>query len=147
MSELEARTVHTLANGKPDPKDWGTIDATTLGRGQDTFTGIPEAGAGTQGTPYQMTGWRNIKTGHVAPSNAFTATLTNLKHATLDTVRMGLSTGSEIRGDITTDGPATLVLTGSFGSSNGGCACTMTFEGNSVILEFAAAGTYGISIA
>jgi dienelactone hydrolase len=111
VSGLEARAVR-ISGGKPNPADWGTIDATTNGRGSDTFVGVPEAGAGLQGSAYQMTGWRNIKTGRAPAANTFTATLTNLRAATLDVARMGLATSNVVEGEVSTDGDAILTLKG-----------------------------------
>ncbi|HVL32841.1 MAG TPA: prolyl oligopeptidase family serine peptidase, partial [Actinomycetota bacterium] len=152
VSGLEARTVRLLSNGKPDPRDWGTIDAVTYGRGLDTYTGVPEAGAGTQGLPYHMTGWRNVKTGREGARNALTATLTNIANATLDLARMGISNTKRIDVKITTDGPATVVLRGTWPyqppavefdpPAAGPATYSLTAEG--LAITFSGAGSHNI---
>lgn len=141
VSGLEAREVATLENGKPDPADWGTIDAITLGRGMDTTTGIPEGGVGVQGSAYQMTGWRNIKTGHVPPSNAFRVSLENLSAATLDLVRMGIANTQPISAKVATDGPTTLTLAGTWNAMpqvEGCSGCVVTLDADGLHIELTA---------
>lgn len=149
VSDLEVRDV-SISGGKPDPGDFGTIDATTGGRGAATRLGIPEAGIGVQGSAYQMTGWGHVVTGQVAPTNTFTATLTNLSQARLDVARMGLSTGERIEGTVTTDGPTELLLSGAWsnapfvGYDHPGVTFGLT--GGTLTIRFAVAGTYTITI-
>jgi S-formylglutathione hydrolase FrmB len=78
---------------------------------------VPEAG-GPTGTdnagPYTMTGlaWEQNPLAKLpARQNAFEATLTGARAATLDTARMGLSAKEVIRGKVTTDHPLVLTLT------------------------------------
>jgi prolyl oligopeptidase family protein len=116
VSDLVVRTVGTV-DGKPDPASWGTIDATTFGRGVGDNLLIPEAGAGLQGTPYEMTGLAWLGNGRTAPRNAFDATLTNLSNARIDLARMGLATSGQIAATVNADGPTTLQLAGVWAST------------------------------
>jgi hypothetical protein len=116
VSNLEVRDV-TMIGGKPDPASWGTIDATSFGYGVDENLLIPEAGAGAQGTPYEMTGLAWLANGRTAPRNAFDVELTNLSNARLDLARMGISTSSQISGSVDNDGPVTLQLSGDWPST------------------------------
>lgn len=116
VSNLEVREV-PMVGGKPDPASWGTIDATSFGYGVDENLLVPEAGAGTQGTPYQMTGLAWLANGRTTPRNGFDAELTNLSNARLDLARMGISTSGRISGSVRSDGLVTLQLTGGWPST------------------------------
>jgi hypothetical protein len=78
---------------------------------------VPEAGGPTgidNAGPYTMTGlaWEQNPLAKLpARQNAFEATLTGARAATLDTARMGLSNKEVIRGKVTTDHPLVLTLT------------------------------------
>lgn len=150
VSGLEVRDVNLLPDGKPDPQSWGTIDATTLGRGDTDHLLVPEAGVGQQGTPYEMTGLKWISNGHVPAANRFTATLQNLRDATLDLARMGISIGGDanpIRATVTTDGPTRLHLRGAWplGAriTGGG---TATLDGDVLTITLPE-GTFNLAIA
>lgn len=140
VSDLEVRAVR-YNGSKPDPRDWGTIDASTNGRGAEQTLGIPEAGVGVQGTTYRMTGWRNLRSGWTPPTNTFSADLTNLRQARLDLKRMGISTGETAVGTISTDGTTDILLTGTWhGSpsvsfSSGG---TFDYDGTTLTLHLGA---------
>jgi hypothetical protein len=144
VSGLRARTV-PLTNGKPSPSTFGTIDATTEGHGVVTTQAIPEAGAGEQGLPYQMTGWRLLRTGRSAPANKFTATLTNLSDARLDLARMGISTSRAISAQITSDGATALVLTGKW-SHAPVTSLPSSYDGSALTIQVPA-GTTTLTIA
>ncbi|MFA5889956.1 MAG: prolyl oligopeptidase family serine peptidase [Actinomycetota bacterium] len=146
VSGLEVRNVEHLSDGRPDPKSWGTIDAVTNGRGTAEVLTIPEAGVGEQGTPYQMTGLAWLGNGRTAPRNTFTATLTNLSAGTLDLAGMGLATGAQIAGSITTDGPTELVLTGAWDAAPQVVGATATYAGNTLRITLPQAGTYALTI-
>ena len=138
VSDIEVRDVALLPDGRPNPDDWGTVDAVTLGRGMDMTLGLPEAGVGVQGLPYQMTGWRTIRNGRIAPSNEFSATLTNVSGVTFDLERMGISSNEPMLGTITTDGNTAVWLNGSWAVAPRvtGCdGCAVTFEDGRVRIE------------
>ncbi|HEV2686089.1 MAG TPA: prolyl oligopeptidase family serine peptidase [Actinomycetota bacterium] len=80
--------LQTRASGL-SPSNLGTIDAVTYGRGVQDVLDIPEAGALAQPEVYTMVGQRWLANGFAPPANKFTATLTNLRAATLDVARMG----------------------------------------------------------
>lgn len=150
VSGLEVRDKEFLSDGKPDPAVWGTIDATTNGRGVPENLLIPEAGAGHQGTPYEMTGLSWLGNGRTASSNSFRASLNNLEAARLDTARMGISTTRTISADIQTDGATAIELAGGwsrcprvdFGTLTGTVSCSA----GAATLHIAGAGTGALTI-
>jgi len=130
-----------------DPSNVGTIDAVTYGRGFEETIGVPEAGTAAQPEPYTMNGQRRLVTGYQSARNWFDATMTNLSSATLDVVRMGLSTGSPIVASVTTDGPTTLRLAGGWhGAPEVVGASTSTYAGGVLTLTFDASGTHVLTI-
>ncbi|MFA5890440.1 MAG: prolyl oligopeptidase family serine peptidase [Actinomycetota bacterium] len=144
IDELRAR------DGDPaDPKTFGSIDAQTLGRGARQVLGLPEAGTVELGqfTPFVMTGMRWASAGAIAPSNAFSVTLANIADGRLDVARMGLGTAAPITATVTTDGPTTLRLAGTWADPP-----TVTgapgslYENGELAVSFSAAGTYALAI-
>jgi predicted esterase len=77
---------------------------------------VPEAGAPTadQAGPYAMEGqaWTPPTAPAPPARNAFTARLTGARAVTLDTRRMRLDPRRDIEGDVTTDAPVRLTITG-----------------------------------
>jgi hypothetical protein len=100
-------------------KTMGTFDAVTSGRGVPKVVTIPEAGvAGVdQPWPYVMAGLNWLQIGTTAPRNDATITLTNIATGTLDLARMFLATSRAITLAVTTDGPATVRLSGTWASA------------------------------
>src|SRR4051794_3525449 len=93
----------------------GSVDVTSLAVPRFVDNGSPTAGAGPapDGTgSYQMTGY-DPATGAALPlSNGLTATLTNVRSARVDGAAARLSDGEPLTVTVTTDGPATLQLSG-----------------------------------
>jgi len=108
--------LRTRATGL-SPSNLGTIDAVTYGRGVPEVLAIPDVGVPVQPELYTVAGQQWLRTGMTAPANKFTAQLVNLATATLDVARMGLSTSSALTAGVVSDGPATLVLQGSWASA------------------------------
>ncbi|MGH2829639.1 MAG: prolyl oligopeptidase family serine peptidase [Actinomycetota bacterium] len=130
-----------------DPANIGTVDATSYGRGVPRVIPIPEAGTAGQPEPYTMHGQAWLPDGAEPAANRFAATLTNLSEATLDVARMGLGTSSTIDATVTTDGPVTLRLTGSWPASvtvEG--ASWFTLDGGVLEIRLEAAGTHTLVI-
>lgn len=127
-----------VRDGDPsDASTIGNIDATTFGRGLDEFVGVPEAGALGQPEAYVMTGQRWVRTGRIAPSNAFSASLSNLAQAEFDLSDMGLGTTSSIIGEIVTDGPVTLRWRGRWVGAPTVTACSSGTCGSIAFAEVA----------
>lgn len=106
--------VRTGADGK-DTSVVGRLDATSQALAEPTYQVVPRAGAVSplsQSTPYVRTGLDWLPTGQAPLANAFTATLTNLSTATLDTDRMKIDVRRSATASVTSDGPAVLVLRG-----------------------------------
>ncbi len=111
---VDGLEVRSGADGR-DVNASGRLDATSSAIAEQEHLALPRTGAaspGSQSTPYVRTGLDWLDTGAAPIANAFTATLTNLLTATLDTDRMRLDAGRAISGSVTSDGPAVLVLSG-----------------------------------
>ena len=95
-----------------------TFDGRALAFPEKAYTAVPEAGgpASTDQTgPYTMTGlrWQDLPLATLPSArNAFEATTTDAKRATLDAPGMGLELGKPITGTVTTDQPLELVIDG-----------------------------------
>ncbi|MHB8512707.1 MAG: carboxylesterase family protein [Actinomycetota bacterium] len=129
VSELRTRTAGL------DPSNVATIDATTSGRGVPQYIPIPDVDSCDQIEPCTVTGQRWLPNGTTAPSNSFTATLTNVGHVTLDVARMGLGTSEPITATITSDGPSELLLEGSFPSGTTVSGASATLNANGLMIE------------
>ena len=112
---VDGLRVRTGADGA-DPAVLGRLDATSEAVPAARTSLLPRAGVlspGAHATPYVRTGLDLVDTGQDEPvRNAFTASLTNLSTAVLDSDRMRLDARRAVTGTVTTDGPTVLVLTG-----------------------------------
>ena len=104
-----------VRDGDPaDPAVSGRLDATSEAIAQAGHLAVPRAGAVSplgHSTPFVRTGLEWLETGQETARNAFSADLVNLSAARLNVRRMQLRTDRAITGTVTSDGPATLVLT------------------------------------
>ena len=95
-----------------------SFDGVTFAFPEKPYTAVPEAGgpaAPDQTGPYAMTGlrWQDTPLATLpAARNAFKATVSGARSATLDAREMGLDTRRPITGTITTDVPLELTLIG-----------------------------------
>lgn len=116
VSDLELRDAGTPdAKGRPPVDRTARIDATTSARGLATRIPVPEAGTLVEHvTPYAMIGLAHRFISRSDPENRFEVTLANAASVRLDTIAMGLASQRTLTGRISTDGPATISLTGPF---------------------------------
>ena len=107
-----------------NPSKFGQIDAESHALAAASYLPVPRTGAsaepayvstpvyspGNHSTPYVRHGLEWLDVGEEPISNTFSATLTNLREATLDAARMGFNFTQAINGAVQSDGPATLMF-------------------------------------
>ena len=121
VDDLVVRGADTAA-----PRDTaisGLIEASSGRLPGETIATVPQTGvwpdapapssiaaAPGHSTPFLRSGLDWLATGEAALSNTFSATLTGLSAARLDTARMGLDLGEQVDGAVRSDGDALLTL-------------------------------------
>ncbi|HWC13849.1 MAG TPA: hypothetical protein VG929_04570 [Actinomycetota bacterium] len=134
---------------------YGTVDAVTYGlAGQREFATEkygPRSGVnGDGGFPYEEHGRRPVKGKRFEHRNALETTLTNLRNATFDLDRMGLTTHNPLKVEASTDGAATITLTDAAGASPVDCKPTpcprVRSKGDRLVVSLAKNGDYRFTL-
>lgn len=129
-------------------KATGTVDAITHGRGgEDLVTErVDEQYPEGPPAPYVVQARRAVAgAAQIVRANRFTATLTNLRLATFDLPRMGLSTVETVTASLTTDGAADVRLL-----KGAGCAtvqgASTSIDGGDLLVRLPLPGVYALSL-
>jgi poly(3-hydroxybutyrate) depolymerase len=109
---LRDPAVGTAVSATAAPVAKGVIDVESLAHGIDDPASEPGTGSGTAPLPYAEVNRTWAEPPARPTANALEVRLTNISSATVDLSRARIDTSLPIALDVTTDGPATLTLSG-----------------------------------